>query len=171
MTIVIQEKVLPSEKLCKCCETLKPASEWYRNARTKDGLSSQCKKCNYAHERRRSKDPEARAEKLQRTKNWQANNKVKLARSRRWSNIKAKFGLSKEQYLTLLAKQDGRCAICSTDSPLGWGVFVVDHCHSSGKVRGLLCSNCNTGLGLFKDSVEALTKAITYLSQPTESIP
>lgn len=64
----------------------------------------------------------------------------------------------------LLEAQDNRCAICGTDEPGGRGDgFVVDHCHSTGRIRGLLCSACNTGLGLFKDNAETLAKAIKYL--------
>lgn len=59
----------------------------------------------------------------------------------------------------LLDKQDGRCAICHVemDTP------CIDHDHETGKVRGLLCQTCNTGLGMFRDSVRNLASAIVYL--------
>lgn len=64
----------------------------------------------------------------------------------------------------LAVKQEGMCDICnSTFVP--WTKFHIDHCHATGKVRGLLCHNCNIGLGNFKDSKESLSKAIKYLDK------
>ena len=59
------------------------------------------------------------------------------------------------------AAQDGRCAICGAVS----GRLFVDHCHTTGNVRGLLCVACNNALGQFRDSVSALRRAIDYLEQ------
>jgi hypothetical protein len=77
-----------------------------------------------------------------------------------------KFGISVEQYNEFVEKQNNCCAICGThkDNFTGRGSnFHIDHCHTSGKVRGLLCNNCNTGLGQFKDNAESLQSAIQYL--------
>jgi hypothetical protein len=60
-----------------------------------------------------------------------------------------------------VARQNGRCALCG-GPPTERGL-VIDHCHRSGKVRALLCSSCNKGLGFFRDDPERLTAAITYL--------
>jgi len=89
-----------------------------------------------------------------------------------------KFGLTSEQVLDMLVTQGGCCAICRIDLP---GKFYIDHDHaccshsgSCGKcVRGILCSNCNTGLGRFSDSVELMLTAIEYLSRRPigETIP
>jgi hypothetical protein len=59
----------------------------------------------------------------------------------------------------------GRCAICGTDSPRGNGSFPVDHDHRTGRVRGLLCHPCNTGIGLLGDSSNQLLAAVAYLMQ------
>jgi hypothetical protein len=83
--------------------------------------------------------------------------------------IKIKFGISWEEYLGLFSKQHGSCAICKTPLELygsmadRYKIAHVDHCHSSGKVRGLLCSKCNVGLGAFKDNQTALRNAADYL--------
>lgn len=81
------------------------------------------------------------------------------------------YGVDYEWYNKQLDRQDHLCAICSTE---GWTMadhhvlkLVVDHCHSSGRVRGLLCHNCNRGLGLFKDSSTSLVKALKYLESST----
>lgn len=78
--------------------------------------------------------------------------------------LKYKYGITVEQRDELLAEQGGVCAICKTGTPptkLGW---VVDHCHSTGKVRGILCSPCNTLLGAARDNTQTLTNAIQYLN-------
>lgn len=79
------------------------------------------------------------------------------------------YGISLAEYQALLDKQGGSCGICK-GPPMGRsnGVYYhVDHDHQTGEVRGLLCSNCNTALGLFRDDVELLQKAIAYLTRPT----
>jgi hypothetical protein len=64
----------------------------------------------------------------------------------------------------MLVEQNYRCAICGTDKPTGkWVVFAVDHCHVTGKVRGLLCNECNRGMGLLRDDATLLRKAADYL--------
>lgn len=78
------------------------------------------------------------------------------------------YGLTLEDYDVLLEKQQGCCAICGTTEPRGTstaGRFYVDHNHETGEVRGLLCNDCNTALGLFKDSTELLARSIVYLQE------
>lgn len=72
------------------------------------------------------------------------------------------YGLSPEQYLDMLEKQQGKCAICKLE-PTSKRGLAVDHDHETGEVRGLLCGGCNTALGSFKDDPEVLTSAIEYL--------
>ena len=67
------------------------------------------------------------------------------------------------QYDELLDRQQGCCAICGTDIPGGRGRFHVDHDHDTGEIRGLLCWQCNGGLGKFKDSPALLDRAASYL--------
>lgn len=76
--------------------------------------------------------------------------------------LRTTFNLSLDDYQAMLAAQGGGCAICARPEPTGYN-WHVDHCHASGVVRGLLCSKCNQGLGLFDDRTEVLTKAIKYL--------
>lgn len=75
-----------------------------------------------------------------------------------------KYGLTAEEYKQLIDKQGGKCAICGANIGNAEGDrLYVDHDHATGKVRGLLCTNCNLGLGKFQDSVQLLQKAILYL--------
>lgn len=82
-----------------------------------------------------------------------------------------RYGMSVSQFNQLREEQQNSCGICRTqleidkDSTIRSKRVAVDHCHASGKIRGLLCASCNTGLGLFKDSTSILTEAIAYLSQ------
>ena len=86
----------------------------------------------------------------------------------RGRNLKHKYGISLEEYKEMLTNQGGKCAICevtennTTGDRKDWN-FAVDHDHKTGKVRGLLCNNCNRALGLFKDSANLLGEAKKYL--------
>jgi hypothetical protein len=79
------------------------------------------------------------------------------------------YDLTEVEFEKLYKSQNGACKICLTKQPkrnkgVGtFGVIHIDHDHETGKVRGLLCSKCNTSLGHFRDSIELLEKAITYL--------
>lgn len=70
------------------------------------------------------------------------------------------YGLTIETYTQMIEQQENRCAICGKGPKL---LLHVDHCHTSGRVRGLLCRYCNTGLGQFYDNPDFLRAAITYL--------
>ncbi len=80
------------------------------------------------------------------------------------SELKRMFGITLDDYERILKKQGGVCAICDRkESKKRFKYLAVDHCHESKNIRGLLCSNCNRGLGLFADSIERLKSATKYL--------
>lgn len=102
----------------------------------------------------------------QRVREYDQANKDKVATRLRDRHLKRRYGLSQEDYDLILAEQNGRCAICGSEDPFDrWGKFHVDHDHLTGYVRGLLCSNCNIGLGQFKDNPMMLKQAIQYLEE------
>lgn len=77
----------------------------------------------------------------------------------------ATIGVDFKVYHHMLKAQGHRCKICQTTLESSrYSKFAVDHCHKTGRVRGLLCTNCNTAIGLMKDSVERLASAIKYLT-------
>lgn len=102
-----------------------------------------------------------------RTREWRANRPG----WHRPYHLKTKYGLTVEQLQQMIVAQGGRCAICRVE----FGVNTqrgeksgpnVDHCHDTGRVRGLLCHMCNKGLGHFGDDPDRLSDALTYLRRP-----
>lgn len=73
-------------------------------------------------------------------------------------SVKNLYGMSEKEYLELVNQQNGKCKLCQQERKLN-----VDHCHETGRVRGLLCLGCNAGLGMLGDNEEGLTKALNYL--------
>jgi len=86
---------------------------------------------------------------------------------RRNNYLKRKYGITQEDYDLMLENQSHGCNICG--APRGRSRLSVDHCHTTGKVRGLLCNNCNSGLGWFKDAAAVLASAIKYLNESSET--
>lgn len=88
-------------------------------------------------------------------------------KQRSFKNNLKKYGITPEIYQEMFTEQEGKCAICSSGivsrSKASYNLFV-DHCHETGKVRGLLCHHCNAGLGHFRDNEQTLQKAIEYLN-------
>lgn len=143
-------------KLCPKCKESKPLSEYHMRSPNKKGVrypSPYCKPCTLDDQRER-----------------RANGYKQPIRStehntrKSWLRLLRKKGITEEVYLQMKSDQGDKCAICSATS--AWGrsdKWHVDHCHTTGKVRGLLCSKCNTGLGLFSDNPEVMKIAIQYL--------
>lgn len=97
---------------------------------------------------------------IERTAQWQKTNRSRASEIWRKSKLRLKYGITQEDFDAILVNQDGKCAICHQDfksSP------HVDHCHTSGKVRGLLCKQCNLLIGYAKDDPAILGSAINYL--------
>lgn len=128
-------------KLCKDCQQEKPATDFPKQPRNKDGLNTYCRSCQTI---RTKASP-----------NYRSN--VRIA------HLKKNYGITLDQYDEMFAKQKGVCAICSQPEVSKREYLCVDHDHASGRVRGLLCHDCNIGLGKFKDDATRLNKAIWYL--------
>jgi Recombination endonuclease VII len=95
---------------------------------------------------------------------WRSKNVHKSrAQSKRWA-LKHKYGLTQDEWNQIFASQDFRCLICRTAEPAGTG-WHTDHNHEAGTVRGILCSSCNIGIGLFKDNPKLLREAANYLER------
>lgn len=167
-------------RLCTKCRAEKPESDFNRYGGKKKGLRPDCRACQSkrfaAYAARNQASFAARAAAYRRDNRekciatqarYRAANRdqIKIKNSRRdyrWCALEQKYGVTKEMFDAMLAAQDGRCAICRTDSP-GKRGFGVDHDHETGRVRGLLCNLCNAGLGCFKDDVDRMSAGIDYL--------
>jgi hypothetical protein len=161
------------EKACKICKKVQPLSEYYRAKGTKDGHRGDCKACFKARAARRyAADPERAKERVRR---WQLENpEMRAAYMRmyrasgrraevdRRSHLKRKFGITPERYDEMLVTQGSGCAICHKP-PREDISLHVDHDHASGAVRGLLCFDCNAGLGKLREDPDVLRAAVTYL--------
>ena len=141
-------------KKCSVCRQAQPLEHFHNRKTSKDGKGYRCKPC----------DHKAR-------KKWAEKNPERQKRSVRNKNIKNKYGLTEEQYNDLLIRQGLGCAICGvTTNCSGWnsqrtGYLAVDHCHETGKVRGLLCNQCNRAIGMLNDDPKLIKKAADYLEQ------
>lgn len=139
-------------KVCKTCWTEKPLTEYHRQPNSPDGLRYSCKKCVSARERERYKDP-------------------RYKRKQRRASTKWKYGITWDKVEAMFAEQGGGCAICSrvlsleVNSEDRMRAIRVDHCHTSGQVRGLLCDWCNTGIARFDDNPGTLRAAAKYLEK------
>lgn len=138
------------KRCCKCKEEFSE-DRFYKNKKTTDGLYSWCKSCSSEATRAYLKNNPDYQRKRYKTGNG------------RNSLLKYKFGITTEIFDNLLLAQDNRCKICNS-------IFEstkdrhIDHCHTTLKVRGILCSKCNLGLGLFNDDPDRLQRAIYYLT-------
>lgn len=144
-------------KQCTGCKTNKPtgpSGEFYRQASSKDGFKPRCKEC-LGKERKKYRQRE---------------DVLERARNRQRLNTLRKYGLTPQQYWEMHESQGGLCDICrepieliGSDRANRREVACVDHCHSTGRVRSLLCSGCNKGLGLFGENPEVMRRAAEYI--------
>lgn len=133
--------VLSAAPICGKCGQVKALREMSKSA------MGTCKRCRTAAVRA-----------------WAAANPSEWERSKRASHLRRKYGLSIAEVEEMLARQGGVCAICGSAGPDSRGFRPhIDHCHKSGKVRGVLCGRCNAGLGSFCDNTATLRAAIAYL--------
>lgn len=125
----------PIEKYCPSCKTRKSSDQFHVRSYSSDGLSAWCRACDSTGQK-------------------------KYARRK----VLRRYGMDPEQYDRLMEQQGNRCPIC--ERPFGSGRMpAIDHDHGSGRVRGLLCGECNLGLGKFRDDQAALKRAVEYLAR------
>lgn len=154
--------------ICNACKLEKPAEEFGKCAAKKNGVRSWCKQCcRDAMSKYRQIKPQTR-------KLWDAAHKEKIRQysktynektkeSRRIKSLQKRYGLSIEQYNLLLVAQNNGCAICGSTNnnrPL-----FVDHNHTTGELRALLCSTCNSALGMLNENVELILKMVDYINK------
>jgi hypothetical protein len=182
------------DKRCGRCKESKSVNQFGLDRRTFDGLKSSCKSCRAIDGKRlreELKTPGPRRDRyLRYLRDWQSKSREDrpeyhnaLARKSREKRGKAvrseedwrsktwcKFGLTQDEYGVMFESQGRRCAICRLEKehPMTGtpgNRLGVDHCHKSGRIRALLCSRCNRGIGIFAEDSEALRAAADYLER------
>jgi hypothetical protein len=123
-------------KVCTKCNVLRGFSEFNKEPRNKDGLRSWCKQCFLEYRRQHH-----------------------CRQSARNSHLRRKYNMTHEQYVEMYDARDGECDICGEYHIK----LCIDHSHATGRVRGLLCNECNKGLGMFRDNAHIIGSAIEYL--------
>ena len=111
--------------------------------------------------KRQFSDEERIARKKEAMRVWKKNNPERI----KHHELTAAFGIGLEDYNQMFANQKGCCAICGKHQDEMIKKLHVDNCHTTGKVRGLLCINCNLAIGNFYDNITLLKNAIKYLKQ------
>ncbi len=160
-------------KRCRKCGVVKALAEFYRMAGMHDGHRNECKVCNLAAQaRKRHADPQPNRDRARR---WQLENPEKVAAkeaayrasgrkqlANRKSHLKRQFGISLEDYDRMLKLQNGSRFLCARAPRPGISLHV-DHDHTTGRVRSLLCFSCNNALGDFEDDPVRLRAAARYV--------
>jgi NMD protein affecting ribosome stability and mRNA decay len=144
-------------KYCRKCDTVKPRSEFYIRETVSDGLYTYCKKCKSKDNSKYSSSPRRK----EWFSKWYVANRSTIKKNLKKNAIKRKYGLDIDEYNQLLESQNHKCAICGEE--MHGREVTVDHCHQTMRIRGILCGKCNKGLGHFRDRIDVLTKAISYL--------
>lgn len=133
-------------KICTNCDTAKSLDCFHNQPKQKDGKHSWCKGCQISATRKYKKN----------------NPKYKQMAYER--DIKRLYGITPERLAEIYTLQNGKCAICRTSELELTKRLHIDHNHETGNVRGLLCAKCNSGLGMFQDSIKILLNAVEYLT-------
>lgn len=176
------------KKFCIKCKIEKDIFYFYKDKSKKDGYSKYCKECQNKYSKRWKKENQKKAKEYEKQyykdnlkkskeygKQWRNNNPEKVKESgRQWARdnpekvkeirLKCNYGLSLEEYFEIIEQQKGCCAICERHQSELKIRLCVDHNHLTGKVRGLLCDNCNRMLGAGMDDPNILIKGAEYLN-------
>lgn len=140
--------MVEATKVCSVCKTEYPATRdfFYSHKLTKDNLRPNCKFCE-----------------SKRVNDWQKKQPPEKKYSLNRKKVLEKYGMTIEDYKDYMKKQNGCCWICGVNESENGRKLSVDHDHTNGNVRGLLCQKCNKALGLFQDDPNLLLKAMIYL--------
>ena len=162
------------KQCCRCNRSLPKTSEFFFVNKSKyDRFRYECKDCSKQHviankekiKKQRAEFQQRHKERLSETRKTEYN--VKKSRKSRFelSDVWNTYKITEIDLRAMMDDQKGCCSICkeSLVLPDSKKSYSIDHDHKTGSVRGLLCQNCNIGLGLFKDNINSLKAAISYL--------
>jgi hypothetical protein len=162
---------MTNERTGTKCDRTQPLLDFPIQERLSDGTPKRrtiCKPCYAAGMREYlARNPEQARKKRLALVSWQERN----PRARKDYMLRLKYGVTVDHYEQLMREQNGKCAVCSGDER---GIdhrtgkpraLAVDHCHATGTIRGLLCSDCNRCIGMAKEDVRILSRMISYLAR------
>lgn len=156
-------------KRCNQCGETKIGSEFPSQGRSKATgerrLSSACRECRRRDSRTRY--AANRDERLRYAAEYRDRNRESILVKKRQGEIARKYGITPDAHAAMVAAQGGACLICGGAGGMSHMIstLVVDHDHSTGAIRGLLCAGCNIGIGLFKDDPNLILAAAAYLAR------
>ncbi len=134
------ENAIQVNKICAKCGFTKPVSQFYGHVGSKDGLRARCKACDRQFA-------------------------IKYKDRVRDRELKRNYGITLDDYRAIFNSQKGVCAICQNPESIAGRTLAVDHDHKTDEIRGLLCSKCNSAIGILGDTSESLYKAYLYLTR------
>lgn len=171
-------KIIEDSKECSICHEVLPFSDFYLDKNKTRGITSSCKKCS----RKYNKENHASREKTR--EYYYSGNRYKEVQKRkkelqelkdrfleygvRWKTLsyfKQTYNITIEEYLQLIIDCDNKCIVCNTSFKDNTKNRHVDHDHATGKVRGILCGNCNIALGLLKDNPNTISNLLDYINK------
>ncbi len=132
------------DKICFVCKIKKTVENFYKSSLL--SYQRECKDCT-----------------RERKNKWHKTEKGKLSTTN--TKLKRKFGITTDDYAKMYSDQNKKCLICGASESDNGYKLAVDHCHKSGKIRGLLCRSCNLGIGNLKENIDSLNQAILYLEK------
>lgn len=166
--LCIMEKDI-KERHCTGCNTTKIITEFVKDKYDKSGFTYRCKKCRNkaSYEWNQNNKDKVKAANLKnRDKRKQFYNSPEGIISSRKAHLKRIYNLTLDAFDKMLEDQNFKCAVCEgNETHDKHRVMAVDHCHETGKIRGLLCFKCNSALGNFNDNKQLLINAIKYLEK------
>lgn len=147
------------EKICTKCKNVKESIEFRKRG---VNLFSWCKKCESEANRKRFLLKNKNKNEYVKYKPKKTKEEIKIDALKRM--LKHRYNITYDDYVNMYKNQKERCGICGRHVILGTpkGLYI-DHCHETGKVRSLLCSKCNSGLGMFNEDISLLIKVIKYI--------
>lgn len=152
-------------KFCPGCKEIKSRKEFHTRIKGTDLVVTYCRLCaNKRQTEWRRNNIEKTRERWRKDSAKRRKEKPDLVKS---YHFRSAYGLEWDEYQSMIEGQNNKCAICEQgpENKSRWNKLFVDHCHDTGKVRKLLCGQCNAGLGNFQENKEFLNKAIEYLDE------
>lgn len=170
--------IAPALKRCTRCRVEKPLAEYNKSKNAKDGLQHRCRDCGRAlcrewysqnaeteryksRRRMRIRGPKDR----ERNRLWALANPEQARYHSRKKLLRNKYNMTIEEHDAMFAAQGFVCGACGSPDPNSQKGWSTDHCHATGKVRGIVCHHCNIGIGHAKDSIDTIKAWIAYLER------